>query len=162
MPVKKNSTLLLKRMIRDLRQMNGYKIRWGFFNESKHPHPRGEDSIPIIAQWVHNGHDLNVPPRPFFDNSVQDNYKATRNLIDRLQRKVLKGKLTPFKKVNMIGEFLVNNLKKSIVELDTPTLKDATIAARESRGIYTSAVDDPLIETGAMLNAAKYKITKVR
>lgn len=154
----KSDTRLLEQMVKNLRRMNGQKIEWGIFDDAIHPNPRGEDRLAVIAQWVNDGHDMNVPPRPFFDNAIQDNYKDVRRLIKNTQRRVLRGTLRPEAKIKMIAEKMASDLKQSIIDLDSPPLRPTTIAARQSRGI---ASDDPLIETGALLNAVRYKITKV-
>lgn len=154
MRVKKN-TKTLDKMIDSLRQMNGLKLEWGFFEDAKYDDPRGEDSVAKIAQWLEYGHQVNVPPRPFFQIALQKHHKEIRALIKHLQRKVLQGKITPMEKMHTLGKALTKQLEDSILDLSTPELKDSTIAARKSRGIDS---DDPLLETWTLVDSVEYQI----
>ena len=151
----KKSTKILDKMIDSLRQMNGLKVEWGFFEDAKYDDPRGEDSVAKIAQWVEYGHQVNVAPRPFFQIALQKHHKEIRALIKHLQRKVLQGKLSPEEKMDTIAKALKKQLEDSILDLSTPELKDSTIAARKSRGIDS---DDPLLETWTLVDSVEYQI----
>lgn len=164
----KSDTKGLKKMLRSLRQMNGMKVRWGFFEDSEHPNPRGISSIATIAALVESGHDnggmfpgTTTPARPFFETAANDaeNRRQVRALIKKLQRKVLQGKMDPEDKLKQVGELLVNQLQASILNFSSPPLENSTIAVREWR--YGTSWDDPLIESGAMYDAIRFEVDKV-
>lgn len=163
----RKNTKGLDKLISNLRKMNGMKLEWGFFEGSKHPNPRGIDEISEIAKMVERGHSngglfegTTTPPRPFFATAVADreNKRQIRALIKKLQRKVLQGKMTPEEKMNQIGKLVTSQLRDSILNFSGAPLKQSTLDLREWRG-NTSI--DPLIESGAMLQAVDYQVTEV-
>ncbi len=163
----KKNTKLLDEMLKNLRKMNGLKLKWGFDSNAEYPEPRGISSVAKVAQLVEEGHanggafpNTVTPPRPFFKQSVEDqeNHHAVRALIKHLQRKVLHGKISPEDKMEEIGELVTKQLRESIVNFTSPDIKESTLSMRENREISST---DPLRETDTMLNAVGYEIGEV-
>lgn len=162
----KSNTKGLKKLIADLRRMNGNKLEWGFFEEDSYPNPRGVDNVADVALLVENGHDngglfegTSTPARPFFEAAVNDNENIyqIRAAIKKLQRYVLQGKISPEQKMEALADVVVQQLRESIINYTGPNnyIADSTKEMRESRG---SESDDPLIESGTLLNGVKAKI----
>lgn len=160
----KRDTTALKRMIADLRKMNGGKLEWGFFDEDTYDNPRGEASVAAVAMMVEEGHDndglfpgTSTPPRPFFSSAVNDaeNIRQVRAAIKHLQRKVLQGKISPDEKMAQLSDVLTDQLKESILTFSGAPLQDSTLDMREWRGVDG---DDPLIESGTLLESVKAKV----
>ena len=156
----------LKKLITDLRKMNGGKLEWGFFEEDTYPNLRGVESVADVALLVENGHDngglfegTSTPARPFFETAVTDNENIyqIRAAIKKLQRYVLQGKMSPEQKMEALAEIVVTQLKDSIINYTGPNnyIADSTKEMRESRG---SSSDDPLIESGTLVDSVKAKV----
>lgn len=163
MKIKRNSSNL-KRMIADLRKMNGGKLEWGFFDEETYDDARGTASVAEVAQLVHDGHEngglfegTTTPARPFFQTAVDDeeNRRQLRAAIKKLQRQVLEGKITPEEKMEKLAELVKSQLKDSVDNFVGKGPSEATIAMRESRG---SDSKEALIETGKLSESISAKI----
>lgn len=163
MKIKRN-TGNIKRMISDLRKMHGGKLEWGFFDEDTYDNPRGEVSVAAVAQLVEEGHEnggmfegTSTPPRPFFKTALEDaeNIRQIRAAIKHLQRKVLQGKISPEEKMEQLADLVCDQLRESIIAFSSPPLKESTLEVREKRGI---SGEDPLIESGTLLESVKAKV----
>lgn len=161
----KKNTKGLDKLLKSLRQMNGMKVKWGFFEDSQYQDPRGIESVAEVAALVEHGHDnggmfpnTTTPPRPFFETATTDaeNHRAVRALIKKLQRKVLQGKIDPTTKLEAVGRLLVEQVQESILNFSDPKLEESTIAVREWR--YGTSWDDPLIESGTLFDSVEYKV----
>jgi hypothetical protein len=162
----KSNTHGLKKLIADLRKMNGGKIEWGFFEEDTYANPRGAESVAEVAMLVENGHDngglfegTSTPPRPFFEMAVTDseNIRQIRAAIKKYQRYVLQGKMSPEQKMEALADIVVAQLRESIINYTGPNnyITDATKEMRDSRG---SSSSDPLVESGTLVDGVKAKV----
>lgn len=158
----KKNTKLLDQMVKSLRKMNGLKLKWGFFDE-EYDDPRGVEKVSEVAQLVEEGHKngglfpgTTTPPRPFFKTSVEsaENHREIRAAIKKYQRWVLQGKIDPVDKLDIVGDILVKQLRESILNFGG-SIKDSTIDMRDYRG-YSG--EDPLIESGKLLDSVEYQI----
>lgn len=162
----KKNTKGLDKLIKSLRKMNGMKVDWGFFDEDVYDEDRGEESVAKVAQLVEEGHsngglfpNTETPPRPFFQQALEDesNYAEIRRAIKNLQRKVLRGTISPEDKMEALGEIVTRQLRESIINFGGG-IEQSTLDMREWRG---SSSKDPLIESGTLLDSVKFKIREV-
>ena len=162
----KKNTKLLDEMVKKLRKMNGMKVKWGFDADAEYSDPRGFEKISDVAQLVENGHNNGgmfpntvTPPRPFFKTATEDqeNHREMRALIKKLQRDVLRGKISPEDKMEQLGELACKQLRESILNFGGQ-LEQSTLDVREYRGVSS---DDPLIESGEMLDAVTFEVYEV-
>ena len=134
-------------------QVNGVsRVHVGFFDESKYDNGT---PVPNVAAWNEFGTEsrkgnTQSPPRPFMRNS-------NRRMKPRV-KKFLRERVDPHTMVvtrqlaGQVGTLLVNDVKRSIVELRNPPLAESTIKKKGST--------NPLIDDGVMKDSTTYKVIK--
>jgi len=159
----KKNTKLLDEMLKSLRKMNGMKVYWGFDSEATYDEPRGFEKVSDVAQLVENGHkngglfpNTSTPERPFFKAAVDDknNHQEVRKEIKRMYAQIVKGNMSPEDRLENLGDILVRQLRDSIKNFGGE-IEPSTLDMRERRG---SSSNDPLIESGNMLEAVTFRI----
>jgi len=121
------------------------------------------DNLPVatVANWNEYG-GINganaafpgavTPPRPFMRVYYQQELRQSRDLIVGLGSAIqmtIAGK-SPVTALEYIGPFAVETLKDSIYYLDHPPNSQVTIDLKNS--------DNPLIDTGTMMNSVNYRV----
>lgn len=89
-----------------------------------------------------------IPERPFMRKAFDENRENLMALERKLFSDVLRGRISASECLRRIGEAQAECIKKSIRDFDNPPNADSTI---EQKG-----KDDPLIDTGAMLDAVTH------
>jgi hypothetical protein len=130
------------------------KLSVGFFEESKYGPENDNLPVAYIAEIQDKGYG--PPARPFMSGAqgltgvirstpYQKEYQLS------LQR-ILEGKTTFTQEYSLIGKMLVDDTKEIIDDWSTPPNAALTV---ELKGF-----NDPLIESGTLRDAVKYKIEK--
>lgn len=91
-----------------------------------------------------------IPERPFMRNWFDSNLNQIKNFIKNLYTKVLDGKITANRALNLLGQYAQDGIRKSILNTTTPPNAPSTIKRKKS--------SHPLIDTGQALNSIHYKI----
>ncbi len=95
---------------------------------------------------------IKIPPRPFV-RWVADHEEKLINAQSRKEYgRILDGKQTREKALNRMGIFLKSRIQNRIEAVKTPPNAPATIARKKS--------DNPLIDTGVLLNSINYAVEK--
>ncbi|EJI7099577.1 TPA: hypothetical protein H2V04_000020 [Salmonella enterica] len=123
------------------------QLKVGFLEGATYP---DGTPVPMVAATNEFGNPANnQPPRPFFRNAIANHesewQEAMANLIENGgdTRDVL----------SIIGEIIVDDIKGSIRQLDSPPLSPVTIARK--------GFDKPLIDTSNMLNSVSYEVSEI-
>ncbi|MDM3358727.1 hypothetical protein [Citrobacter sp. Cb004] len=123
------------------------QLKAGFLEGATYP---DGTQVPMVAATNEFGNPANnQPPRPYFRNAIAEHegewQEAMANLIENGgdTRDVL----------SIIGEIIVDDIKGSIRQLDTPPLSPVTIARK--------GFDKPLIDTSNMLNSVSYEVSEI-
>lgn len=88
-----------------------------------------------------------IPPRPFFRNMIRSKKKEWPNAIKNL---LVLHNYDANKVLHLVGEAIAGQLQQSIIDLQVPPLKPATIARK--------GFAKPLIDTSHMLKSVAYKV----
>lgn len=96
------------------------------------------------------GNKVTIPPRPFMRPALFNNRRKLSTLTKKLSTDILDGSRTVNSGLSLIGEFMVNSIKKAINDVDSPANAPSTIAAKGS--------SKPLIDTGRMKNSVSYLV----
>lgn len=153
--VKKNKKVW-ESIKKNLKAQKGKTVEVGFFDGNLHPITK--QSIPQIAKWNEEGHynggrysGTYTPPRPFFRaalNSFMKESFKTKYLAKVNQ--IALGRYTWDSLNKEMAEELKELIKKSITGWTTPSNSALTIKLK--------GFNNPLINTGTMLNSVKYRI----
>ena len=95
----------------------------------------------------HDAYTITIPPRPFFRTMIANNKDSWAPTAAGLLAKGIE----PYVVLQMMGELLAGQLRASIIAMKSPPNAPSTIRKK--------GFDDPLIDTGHMLNSVDFEIT---
>lgn len=111
----------------------------------------GEGGTPIAAYAAWNEFGTrSAPARSFIRSTVDEKTAEWNKLADALISQMLALKVTPEQAFALLGEKAQADIKQKIISLREPPNDPATINIKGS--------SNPLIDTGAMLNAVRYEV----
>ncbi|MCW5001068.1 hypothetical protein M7963_06020 [Enterobacter roggenkampii] len=123
------------------------QLKAGFLEGATYP---DGTPVPMVAATNEFGNPANnQPPRPYFRNAIAEHEGEWQEAMATLigsggdTRDVL----------SLLGEIIVDDIKGSIRQLDTPPLSPVTIARK--------GFDKPLIDTSNMLNSVSYEVSEI-
>lgn len=142
----------LNKIIKRLETSMNDELRIGFFDGEMHPSGNPVATIALINDV---GSTTN-PPRPFMSSGLKSILRSStyRKMYADQLRKILSGKITPRGAYEEIGKYAVEDLKQLIDDWTNPPNSAKTIAIKGR--------NDPLVDTGTMMQSVKYKIAKSR
>lgn len=144
----------LDKIIDRLQRSIENEVRVGFFAEDSYP-----DGMQVanVAAIQDNGSPAQrMPPRPFMHVGLLRALKSSPYLkmYSQLLQKILMGKLGVNAAYSQIGRFASEDLKQIISEWSSPP---NSLSTQIIKGF-----NDPLVDSGTMMNSAKSKIGKAR
>lgn len=124
-------------------------------NEAQGTKKKEGDSSLTVAEVAtfHEFGTINVPERSFIRSNDINNREKYKKLQGELGRKVIFMQIEVDKALGLLGEAILADMKKGIVDGIEPELDPKTVAAKGS--------STPLIDTGQLLNSLTYKVQKV-
>jgi hypothetical protein len=135
-------------------------LRVGFLENAKYSD--GTPVAMIAAIQDFGAPAAGIPPRPFFRNMIADKKgQWPKELGDRLKA----DNYNAITALDGFGQQVVGDLRKSIIETNSPPLKPATIRAKGgAHGTVYNPKDastfaaKPLIDSGFMLQSVNYEL----
>ncbi|MEI7410060.1 hypothetical protein [Pectobacterium aroidearum] len=101
-----------------------------------------------LAQEVQiPAYTITVPPRPYFRNMIADKSPGWGNQMGKI---MVETNYDAKKSLSMMGEVIQSQLKESIISLEDPPNAYSTSAKK--------GFNDPLIDSGHMLNTVDYEV----
>ncbi|MBY6247559.1 hypothetical protein [Citrobacter werkmanii] len=129
------------------KQFSNIQLKVGFLEGATY---NGVIPVPIVAATNEFGNPAhNQPPRPFFRNAIaehEEEWKQQTALLIESGDDI--GEI-----FSTLGEIIVNDIRQSIITLDTPPLSPVTIARK--------GFDNPLIDTKNMLDSVSYEVSEI-
>lgn len=138
---------------KNLLQANKESLKVGFFDDRYGPE---NDNLPVatVARFMEEGDPVKYPPRPFIRVGFLPRLKSAEYipLFQNAITSVLEGKATFKQAYTKMGPVLVKGLQNEIISWDTPPNSARTIAEK--------GFNDPLINTGKMLESVDFKVER--
>jgi hypothetical protein len=91
-----------------------------------------------------------IPERSFLRSTIDENRVNYNVIIDSILERVYLENRSMREQLGLLGQKVQSDIKRKIVTLRTPPNAPATIAEKGS--------DNPLIDTGQMLNSISYEV----
>lgn len=132
----------LKKALKDLlKNLNSAEsVRVGFLEDAKYPDGTPVALVGSVQNW--GSPAAGIPPRPFFTNMIAHHAGSwSKGMAETLKSTNYDAKKT----LDIVGEVLVGQLKKEIIDMNFPPLKPETIRRK--------GFDKPLIDTSHMINS---------
>ena len=92
-------------------------------------------------------HDIVIPPRPFMRNTIANNQSDWPKLLSEALKK---SGYNAINAVGVVGEGMVKQMQKEIIDMKTPPNSPATVRAK--------GFNNPLIDTGHMLDSVASEV----
>lgn len=136
------------RIRREIASMDGAAVTVGLHEEDAGP----QDPNAVERGYFNEFGSDNVPARPFM-RSTHDTQRL--DWIKRMQidfGRVMDGKLSGRGMLESVGRLATSDIRRAVVNWDTPPNAPRTIAQK--------GVDDPLVDTGEMLDSIDYQVRR--
>ena len=102
-----------------------------------------------VAVWNEFGVPArDIPSRPFFRNAIDGNREALKEFKKNIHDQVLQRKITPHQALELIGLWMQNKIRESILKGSWTPNSERTKKAKES--------SKPLVDTGQMINSLTF------
>lgn len=114
-----------------------------------------DDSEVLLYASVHEfgSPKIKIPERSFIRATFDEKESEINKTVERFMIRYIEGDISIRTLESTLGEYLVGLVKKTIVDMDSPSLQPETIARKGSSGV--------LIDTGRMLDTVTYKMVEV-
>lgn len=136
-----------------LEQMEKKKLSVGWFEGMKYTDNTPVASVAAVQEY---GSEVrSIPPRPFMRPAMYNNQAQWMNLFKNLSDDVISGSLSAEGALDIIGSTVTEDIKEAITQVNSPKLKESTIANRIRRGLNTT---DILRATGTMISSVTWVV----
>lgn len=157
--IRKSDARLWARLTSARRTMGGKELKIGWFSTNLY-----EDGTPVA--YVATIHEFGaqkqgIPPRPFMRPTIEREEIKWRAFIAQEAKKIVEGTQTVAALFEMLGLNISGEIARSISEVVSPPLLEATIRAKMRKMAntkITGSLDKPLVETGLMLESVTYTV----
>jgi hypothetical protein len=146
-----------RRIQRELKKMDGSFTKVGIQGGSEKMTDRELPQMVMIGAVHEFGAPrANVPARPYFRWSFDNNLNKLKRVQKRAYNGVLDGDFSTEQGLGLIGQFMESRIKKRITDVRTPPLKNPSLRRTEGRaGLRQSrlkkrSVPNPLVDTGQL------------
>lgn len=152
----KRETAGLTALIARMKALDGTEVEVGFFEEDRYGPENGNLPVALVAYLNEYGHSLGiqgVPERPFMHDTFGNSMEQFH--MSNMMKRVFASAITDGRSVNR----LLRQLGKTVGEMlevaidDYPGSNSPTTIARKG-------FNDPLRDTGKMLNSVKFQVHK--
>lgn len=113
------------------------------------------DNIPVaqVAAMMEHGHPRDYPPRPFIRQGFVPRLasKEYAQVFTKIAENILQGQGV-MSQAHILGSLMRKGLQNEIISWSTPPNSPKTVAEK--------GFNDPLIETGHMLETVDYRVRK--
>lgn len=164
--------------VKALAALSGSKVKVGWFPAAVY-----ENGVQVseVAQLQELGSaDETIPARPMLRPTAEDHRQEWAQLLGKGSMAVLNGKSSASTVMSSVGAVAADDVRKTISQVTSPSLKDATVMARlrryatyqkagkkgrasqraKVRSVPTAGIYKPLVDSGIMLNSCTYEVSK--
>jgi len=146
-------------IVRDLKRMGGSYTKVGLQQGEQHKDPEsGEMSDLVIIGAVHEFGTRRIPQRSWLRTAFDENISAINRVKAKVFKQVIDGNISPVAGLRLVGEFFESKVKANIVKIKTPPNAESTqrAKARKVRRRAVTHINNPLIDTGQMLQSVRH------
>lgn len=148
---KLNLTKIETTLERVYEQFNGLVAQIGF--PSGQHYPDGTNVAFVAAIQEFGAPAMKIPPRPFMRPTIKAKEDSWANTIQKKIPTVVKGQMTGFDVLDLVGIQASADIQETISKVTTPPLSPITIARKGSA--------KPLIDTGLMMASVRNSVAPI-
>jgi len=124
--------------------------------KNSNPYPDGTSVIMVGIAHEFGIPSRNIPERSYLRSTIRQNRAKYKKIVRRLSEKILFGSLDVELAMKQLGMIVATDVKTKIVDIKTPPLAPATIAARKKNS------DNPLNDTGHLKKSITFIVKGAR
>lgn len=170
MSVKRVTSDAGKKLLVAIHKLQDANVKVGWIKRQEYPDTK-ETVAAVAAQNEFGSYTKRIPPRPFMRPTIAAQENVWKKTAEDGAKQVLQGKTTIYKVLDLVGFQAEGDIKKTIKQLYSPALAEATILARiernkrlsETKGRLSEKalgnVTKPLIDTGVMFNTLTHEVS---
>lgn len=133
-----------------------WKVEAGIFEDAgAHRNSIDNESVAEIA--YKNEYGINVPQRAFMRTSFFDNRRKYQRMLSVITRRGMQGTRLQASSFNRLGREAVGDIERSISSGDWAPNAEST---QLRKGGGEQMINDPLIDTGQMIDSVRYKVRR--
>lgn len=103
------------------------------------------------SSWVTiEAYTITIPERSYIRSTVDDKEEKYHRLAKRAMGRIIDGTLDKFQGLSLMGQAVEGDIKKKIINLDSPPNAKSTIRKKDS--------DNPLVDKGFLGGAIRYVV----
>ena len=139
---------------KNLLQANKESLNVGFFPDSRYGPENDNLPVATVAMFMEEGDPVKYPPRPFIRMGFLPRLKTSEYVpvFQQAIKSVLDGQSTFKQAYTKLGPVMVKELQNEIISWSTPTNSPQTVEAK--------GFNDPLIDSGKMLESVDFKVER--
>ena len=170
MTIKRVTSDAGKKLLVSIHKLQDQNVKVGWIKRQEYP-DSNETVAAVAAQNEFGNAKKHIPARPFMRPTIAARENVWKKTGENGAKKVIKDEMTIHEVLDLIGFQAESDIKKTIKQLYSPALAEATILARIERNKRLSGtkgqlsekalgnVTKPLIDTGVMFNTLTYEVS---
>lgn len=170
MTIKRVTSDAGKKLLASIHKLQDKNVKVGWVKRQEYPDSH-ETVAAVAAQNEFGNYTKHIPPRPFMRPTIASRENVWKKTAEDGAKQFLQGKKTIENVLDVIGFQAEGDIKKTIKQLYSPALAEATILARIERNKRLSQtkgrlsekslgnVTKPLIDTGLMFNTLTHEVS---
>lgn len=135
------------------RQLSELQARVGWFESAQYPD--GTPAAYVAAIHEYGYPEGGIPSRAYFRPAIANNQTRWRDTVKAGAKKIVQGEMTPYAVLELVALQAEGDIRKSLVSVKEPPLKESTLRARARRRNtdVASVNPKPLQDTGFLLGS---------
>lgn len=97
-----------------------------------------------------SAHTITIPARPYIRSTIDSNEELFMSHAETLSNDIIEGKMTKYDALQMMGQLIEGEIKRTIINLRAPQNAKSTIAKKGSA--------NPLVDTGLLGGSIRYEV----
>jgi len=157
----------VEQLIKDLENAPVSKV--GYFENAKYPD--GTSVAEVAATHEFGRPEKGIPPRSTIRPTMKQEERNIATLCKSAFKKVVKGELTVYQVMDLLGQQLAGSIRKAIATITTPPLRPNTIRRRAAKyststqrkkktAVQQAASEKPLVDEKVLLNSTTSVVEK--
>lgn len=141
-----------KEVFRNLRKIENANLQIGWFDA------KYEDGTPVVQVAMiqeFGAPEKNIPPRPFMRPAKMEHAQDWKSQFEKAAKNLHKGRVKEEDILNDLGDTIISDIRKAIMDVYFPPLKEGTVKTRKRKGNYS---EKPLIDTKRMFDTLDKKV----
>lgn len=151
--VTRKSSPTVKFLTQAIKDLETLQVKVGWFEATKYADGTSVAEVGVVQEYGDPA--KGIPSRSFLRTTRTARKDYWARVFENEMRKVLKGEVSVKQALVTLGQIAEGDVRKKITQIQTPKLKDKTVAARLRKmkdGKTIGNLTKPLVESGLLLN----------